>query len=109
VLNISLVPASNALNEVAIVEHVSRETEHAARNAEKNADVTLNAMSAQAIAISPDVLVSNVLGRMPGVSFDRSNTGDARHVIIRGMDKHMPGVAGVTSVKRYARHSAQHI
>jgi TonB-dependent receptor len=87
VLNISLVPASNALNEVAIVEHVSRETEHAARNAEKNADVTLNAMSAQAIAISPDVLVSNVLGRMPGVSFDRSNTGDARHVIIRGMDK----------------------
>jgi len=47
----------------------------------------LNAVSAQSIAISPDVLVSNVLSRVSGISIDRSNTGDAQHVIIRGMDK----------------------
>ena len=53
----------------------------------KNANTTLNAVSAQSIAISPDVLVSNVLSRVSGISIDRSNTGDAQHVIIRGMDK----------------------
>lgn len=87
ILNIAMVDNSKSLNEVTVTEHVSRETDAAARGAEKNSNVTINAVSAQAIAISPDVLVSNVLSRMSGVSIDRSNTGDARHVIIRGMDK----------------------
>jgi len=87
VLNIAMVDNSTALNEVTITEHASRESDRSARNAEKNANVTLNAVSAQSIAISPDVLVSNVLSRVSGISIDRSNTGDAQHVIIRGMDK----------------------
>ncbi|MDB4921981.1 TonB-dependent receptor [Mucilaginibacter sp.] len=87
VLNIAMVNNSTALNEVTITEHASRESDRSARNDEKNADNTLNAVSANTIAISPDVLVSNVLSRVSGITIDRNNTGDAEHVIIRGMDK----------------------
>jgi len=87
VLNVSMVNNSSALNEVAITEHVSRETDNSARNVEKNSNNTLNVVSANSIAISPDVIVANVLSRVSGISIDRSNTGDAQHVIIRGMDK----------------------
>ncbi len=87
VLNIAMVDNSTSLTEVVVTERASRESDGSARNVEKNANVTLNAVSAQAIAISPDVLVSNVLSRVSGISIDRSSTGDAQHVIIRGMDK----------------------
>lgn len=86
-INISMVDNAHALNEVTVTEHAGKATDAAARSAEKNSNNTINAVSAQSIAISPDVLVSNVLSRMSGISVDRSNTGDARHVIIRGMDK----------------------
>src|ERR1700761_6795156 len=56
-LNIAMAPTATSLNEVAVTEHVSRETDAAARSAEKNANTTLNAVSAQSIAISPDVLI----------------------------------------------------
>jgi len=87
ILNVALVDNSKALNEVVVTEHVSRENDRFARSAEKNSNNTVNVVSAQSIAISPDVLVSNVLGRVSGISADRSSTGDAQHVIIRGMDK----------------------
>jgi TonB-dependent receptor len=87
VLNVAMLDNSTALNEVAIIEYVSKETDHAARDAEKIANNTMNVVSANAIAISPDVIVANVLSRVSGISMDRSNTGDAQHVIIRGMDK----------------------
>jgi TonB-dependent receptor len=87
VLNVVMLDNSTALNEVAIIEYASKETDRSARNDEKNSNNTINVVSAQAIAISPDVLVSNVLQRVSGISVDRSSTGDASHVIIRGMDK----------------------
>lgn len=87
VLNIAMVDNSTSLTEVVVTEHAGKESDRSARNVEKNANTTLNAVSAQSIAISPDVLVSNVLSRVSGISIDRSNTGDAQHVIIRGMDK----------------------
>lgn len=87
VLNIAMVDNTTALTEVNITEHASKETDKAARLIEKSANNTLNIVSANAIAISPDVIVSNVLGRVPGISLDRGNTGDGQHVIIRGMDK----------------------
>jgi TonB-dependent receptor len=87
VLNIAMVDNATALTEVNITEHASKATDRSARNDVKNSNNTINVVSAQAIAISPDVLVSNVLGRVSGISIDRSNTGDAQHVIIRGMDK----------------------
>jgi TonB-dependent receptor len=87
VLNIAMVDNSTLLTEVTVTEHASKESDRSARGDEKNSDNTINAVSAQAIAISPDVLVSNVLARVSGISIDRNNTGDAQHVIIRGMDK----------------------
>lgn len=87
VVNIAMVDNSRQLNEVAIKEHANREGDRSARGDEKNANNTINVVSAQSIAISPDVLVSNVLQRVSGISIDRNTTGDAQHVIIRGMDK----------------------
>ena len=86
-LNIAMVDNATALNEVTITEHANKETDRSARNGEKNSNNTINVVSAQSIAISPDVIISNVLARVSGISIDRSNTGDAQHVIIRGMDK----------------------
>jgi len=87
VLNIALVDNSTALSEVTVVEHASKESDRSARGDEKNANNTINVVSAHSISISPDVLVSNVLSRVSGISVDRGNTGDAQHAIIRGMDK----------------------
>jgi TonB-dependent receptor len=87
ILNIAMVDNATSLTEVTVTEHVSKSSERSARSDEKNSNNTINVVSAQAISISPDVLVSNVLGRVSGISIDRSNTGDAQHVIIRGMDK----------------------
>ena len=87
ILNVAMVDNFTALNEVSVKEHANSESEGSARSDEKNANNTMNVVSANAIAISPDVLVSNVLGRISGISFDRSSSGDAQHVIIRGMDK----------------------
>ncbi|HTH83018.1 MAG TPA: TonB-dependent receptor [Mucilaginibacter sp.] len=86
-LNIAMLSNETALNEVAIIEYVSKESDNSARNTEKLANNTMNVVSASSIAISPDVIVSNVLSRVSGISIDRSNTGDAQHVIIRGMEK----------------------
>ncbi|MDB5031358.1 TonB-dependent receptor [Mucilaginibacter sp.] len=87
VLNVAMIDNSTSLNEVAIIEYASKETDNSARNAEKIANNTMNVVSASSIALSPDVLVSNVLSRVSGISVDRGNTGDAQHAIIRGMDK----------------------
>ncbi len=87
VLNIAMLSDATALNEVAIIEYASKETDNSARNTEKISNNTMNVVSANSIAISPDVIVANVLSRVSGISIDRSNTGDAQHVIIRGMDK----------------------
>ncbi|ASU34166.1 TonB-dependent receptor [Mucilaginibacter xinganensis] len=87
VLNVAMADNSTSLNEVTITEHASKESDKSARSDERNANNTMNAVSAHSIAISPDVLVSNVLSRVSGISVDRGNTGDAQHAIIRGMDK----------------------
>ena len=87
ILNIAMVDNDVALNEVNIVEHASKESDKTARLIEKNSDNTMNLVSAMSIAISPDVIISNVLGRVPGISLDRGKTGDGQYVIIRGMDK----------------------
>jgi TonB-dependent receptor len=87
VLNVAMVDNATALNEVTITEHASKETDRFARNEEKNSKNTINVVSAATIAISPDVLVSNVLSRVSGISVDRGGNGDAQHAIIRGLDK----------------------
>ncbi len=87
ILNVAMADNSTALTQVDIIEHASRESDKASRSIEKNSDNTMNLVSAMSIAISPDVIISNVLGRVSGISLERGNTGDGQHVIIRGMDK----------------------
>ena len=87
ILNVAMIDNQTSLKEVTVTEHVSRESDYSARDDEKNGNNTMNVVSANAIAISPDVLVSNVLQRVSGISIDRSNNGDAQHVTIRGMAK----------------------
>ncbi|RBL88731.1 TonB-dependent receptor [Chitinophaga flava] len=53
----------------------------------QKADMVLNAVSANAIQVSPDITIANVMQRVSGVSLERSNNGDGQYAIIRGMDK----------------------
>ena len=75
------------LNEIVISTRQDGGSEKYARKTEKNADNIMNAVSAKAIQISPDITVANVMQRVSGVSLERSNNGDGRFAIIRGMDK----------------------
>jgi TonB-dependent receptor len=86
-LNIAMVDIQTTVNEVTVTEHASKESDRSARSDEKNSDNTLNVVSANSIATSPDLIVSNVLSRVSGISVDRGNGGDAEFLIIRGMDK----------------------
>ncbi|MFY0252556.1 TonB-dependent receptor domain-containing protein [Chitinophaga sp. 30R24] len=75
------------LNEVVVNAKQDGGSAHVARKIEKNADQIMNVVSAKAIEVSPDITVANVIQRVSGVSLERSNNGDGRFAIIRGMDK----------------------
>ncbi len=62
-------------------------TEASARARERNALNTLNAISASAIELSPDLTVANVVQRVSGLTTERGSSGDAQYAIVRGMDK----------------------
>ncbi len=86
-LSIAAVPASRQLNEVVVKGAHDRESDLNARKTEQNADQVMNIISANAIKLSPDITVANVLQRVSGVAVQRDATGEARYAIIRGMDK----------------------
>ena len=84
--NFQLQPIVNELTAVTIQSgKVSNETQ--ARNLEKNSDQLVNILSAKTIQLLPDITVANIMQRVPGVIIDRSNTGEGRYPVIRGMDK----------------------
>ncbi|MGI4821304.1 MAG: TonB-dependent receptor domain-containing protein [Janthinobacterium lividum] len=87
VLNLRLSDKNNALNEVTIQGRRDPEGEVAARRVEQLAPSIVNVVSAQAIQVSPDITVANVLQRVSGVTLERSTNGDGRYAILRGMDK----------------------
>lgn len=62
-------------------------TEASARATERNALNTINAISATAIELSPDLTAANVVQRVSGLTTERSSSGDAQYAIVRGMDK----------------------
>jgi len=85
-INVALDPAVNELNTITITEdNVS--TDKRARTIEKNANQLVNIVSAQNIQLSPDITVANVIQRVSGVTIERSNSGEGRYPIIRGMEK----------------------
>jgi len=86
-LNFALVSNTSSLNGVTISAKGNKESDRYAKRAEQRADNLVNIVSANSIAISPDITVANVLARVSGVSIERGNTGDGQYAIIRGMDK----------------------
>lgn len=86
-LNFALVSNTSNLNGVTISAKGNKESDRYAKRAEQRADNLVNIVSANSIAISPDITVANVLARVPGVSVERGNSGDGQYAIIRGMDK----------------------
>lgn len=86
-LNLRLSDRNNALTEVTVQGRRDPEGENAARRVEQIAPSIVNVVSAQAIQVSPDIQVANVLQRVSGVTLERSTNGDGRYAIVRGMDK----------------------
>ncbi len=87
VINIELTEAQKELNEVVIHGTEDKGSDAFARRGMLQADNMVNIVSAQAIQISPDITVANVVQRVSGVSIERNSNGDGQHAIIRGMDK----------------------
>ena len=67
--------------------HNPGRTEAGARGIEKRAMNVMNVMSAKAIELSPDLTVANALGRISGITLERSASGEGQYAILRGMDK----------------------
>ncbi|WP_233636033.1 TonB-dependent receptor [Hymenobacter setariae] len=86
-LSLRLRDKNNALEEVVVQGRRDPEGENAARRVEQVAPSIVNVVSAQAIQVSPDIQVANVLQRVSGVTLERSTNGDGRYAIVRGMDK----------------------
>ncbi|WP_183559840.1 TonB-dependent receptor [Mucilaginibacter sp. SP1R1] len=87
VVNIDLQDASTQVAEVKITGRTNKETDHAARGIEKNANMIENILSANTIQLLPDVTVGNALQRVSGVTVQRSASGEGRYAIIRGMEQ----------------------
>lgn len=84
---IQLESTLSSLNEISISGKAGSGSEAVSRRVEQRSDQIINAVSARAIEISPDITVANVMQRVSGVSVERSNNGEAQYPIIRGMEK----------------------
>ncbi|MBY0425090.1 MAG: carboxypeptidase-like regulatory domain-containing protein, partial [Cytophagales bacterium] len=82
-----LVPTISELTEVQVTGVMDSESDVHARKTEQNADQVMNVLSAKTMQLLPDITIANVLQRISGVTVERSNTGDGRYAIIRGMDQ----------------------
>jgi outer membrane receptor protein involved in Fe transport len=85
-LNVAMEPESRQMNDVNIIAN-GESTDKRARTLERNANQVVNIVSAHNIEISPDITVANVIQRVSGVTIERSNSGEGRYPIIRGMEK----------------------
>ncbi|WP_316831513.1 TonB-dependent receptor [Pedobacter aquatilis] len=87
IINLQIESKSNDLAEVKISGKSDEGSDYKSRSIERKSDQVLNAVSARAIEISPDLTIANVTQRVSGVSIERSNNGEGQYAIIRGMDK----------------------
>ncbi|MGY3052275.1 outer membrane receptor protein involved in Fe transport [Pedobacter sp. UYEF25] len=87
VVNLQIASKIKDLDEVKISGKADEGSDYKARSLERKSDLILNAVSARAIEISPDLTIANVTQRVSGVSIERSNNGEGQYAIIRGMDK----------------------
>jgi TonB-dependent receptor len=86
-INLHLLAESQQLEEMLIVGSFEKESDASALDREQRADNIINVVSARTIELSPDITVANVSQRVSGVSLERSNQGDGRYAIIRGMEQ----------------------
>ncbi len=86
-LNFYLASNTTDLSTIEVTAKGTKESEGYAVRAEQKANNLVNIVSANSIAISPDMTVANVMARVSGVSIERGNGGDGQYAIIRGMDK----------------------
>ncbi len=75
------------LSEVVVSGRYQSGSEVQARTMERDALHTMNIVSAQAIELSPDITVAQIIQRVSGLSVERNENGDGQHAIIRGMNK----------------------
>ncbi|MFT3932923.1 MAG: TonB-dependent receptor [Chitinophagaceae bacterium] len=86
-INFDLEVESKELSTAVVSGKLNGETDKGVRRMEKNADIIQNILSAKTISLLPDVTVANALQRMSGITIERSNSGEGRYAIIRGMDQ----------------------
>ncbi len=86
-LSIPMDEMNTQLGEATVFAFNPGRTEAGARSMEKRAMNVINVMSAKAIELSPDLTVGNALGRMSGITLERSESGEGQYAILRGMDK----------------------
>lgn len=82
-----LIPKASTLSGITIAYTGNGGSDEFAQRKEQYANNIVNIVSANAIAISPDITVANVMQRISGVSIERGSSGDGQYAIIRGMDK----------------------
>jgi outer membrane receptor protein involved in Fe transport len=85
-VSVTMEATARELNAVSVLGN-DLSTDKRARTLERNANQVVNIVSAQSIELSPDVTVANVMQRISGVTIERSNSGEGRYPIIRGMEK----------------------
>lgn len=81
-----LQPQVNELTAVS-VSSAAESNEIRSHSIEKSSNQLVNVFSARTIQLLPDITVANVMQRVPGIVIDRSNNGEGRYPVIRGMDK----------------------
>lgn len=82
-----LSPAAKIINQVVVTGKAYGGSDEYANRSEQKSLSLMNIMSANAMQISPDLSVANVMQRVSGVNMDKGNSGEARYAVIRGMDK----------------------
>jgi len=84
--DIYLRPDSRQLNSVEITAGaINKASEIGARMTERESPNLMNVVSAKAIESSPDLDVASVVGRISGVTLDKTSSG--QYALLRGMDK----------------------
>jgi len=86
-INIYLISKSSNLSGITVTSVINGGSDEFAKRREQLANSIVNIVSANAIAISPDITVANVMQRISGISIERNSSGDGQYAIIRGMDK----------------------
>ena len=79
--------SESRLQEVIVEDQRKADNEIRARSLEQSASQIMNIISGQAVKISPDLTVANLVQRVSGVSMELDNSGHGEYAILRGMDK----------------------